>query len=75
MPNVRLREDVRSLSGAEKASIFILSLGEEYAARIFSHMNDDEIKELSQVMSGLGNVSSTLVENLLIWRVLACFGG
>jgi flagellar motor switch protein FliG len=66
MANVRLREDVRSLSGAEKASIFILSLGEEYAARIFAHMNDDEIKELSQVMSNLGNVSSTLVEKLLI---------
>ena len=66
MANVRLREDVRSLSGAEKASIFILSLGEEYAARIFSHMNDDEIKELSQVMSNLGSVSSTLVEKLLV---------
>lgn len=66
MANVRLREDVRSLGGAEKAAIFILSLGEEYAARIFSHMNDDEIKELSQVMSNLGNVSSSLVEKLLI---------
>jgi flagellar motor switch protein FliG len=66
MANVRLREDVRSLTGAEKASIFILSLGEEYAARIFAHMNDDEIKELSQVMSNLGNVSATLVEKLLI---------
>src|ERR1700733_13097349 len=66
MAAVRIREDVRSMTGAEKASIFILSLGEEYAARIFSHMNDDEIKELSQVMSNLGNVSSTLVEKLLI---------
>lgn len=66
MANVRLREDVRSLAGAEKAAIFILSLGEEYAARIFSHMSDDEIKELSQVMSNLGNVSSNLVEKLLI---------
>ena len=66
MANVRLREDVRSLAGAEKAAIFILSLGEEYAARIFSHMSDDEIKELSQVMSNLGNVSSSLVEKLLL---------
>lgn len=66
MANVRLREDVRSLAGPEKAAIFILSLGEEYASRIFSHMTDDEIKEISQVMSNLGNVSSTLVEKLLI---------
>src|ERR1700733_10031893 len=62
----RVREDVRGLSGAEKAALFILSLGEEYAARVFSHMNDDEIKEMSQVMANLGNVSSTLVEKLFI---------
>ncbi|MBV8061619.1 MAG: flagellar motor switch protein FliG [Alphaproteobacteria bacterium] len=66
MAGVRLREDVRSLSGAEKAALFILSLGEEYAARLFSHMNDDEIKELSQVMANLGTVSSNLVEKLFV---------
>src|SRR5580698_5856033 len=66
MAGLRVREDVRSLSGAEKAALFILSLGEEYAARLFSHMNDDEIKELSQVMANLGNMSSTLVEKLFI---------
>jgi flagellar motor switch protein FliG len=66
MAGLRVREDVRSLSGTEKAALFILSLGEEYAARIFSHMSDDEIKEMSQVMANLGNVSSTLVEKLFI---------
>ena len=66
MPPVRIREDVRAMSGAEKAALFILSLGEEYAARVFSHMNDDEIKELSQVMANLGNVSSSLVEKLFV---------
>ena len=66
MAAVRVREDVKSLSGAEKAALFILSLGEEYAARIFSHMNDDEIKELSQVMAGLGQVSSNLIEKLFV---------
>ncbi|MDP9127716.1 MAG: flagellar motor switch protein FliG [Pseudomonadota bacterium] len=66
MPAVRVREDVRGLSGAEKAALFILSLGEEYASRVFTHMNDDEIKELSQVMANLGSVSSTLVEKLFI---------
>jgi flagellar motor switch protein FliG len=66
MAGLRVREDVRTLSGAEKAALFILSLGEEHAARVFSHMNDDEIKELSQVMANLGNVSSGLVEKLLM---------
>jgi flagellar motor switch protein FliG len=63
---VRVRDDIRGLSGAEKAAILILSLGEEQAARIFSHMNDEEIKELSQVMAALGNVSSNLVERLFV---------
>ncbi|MGE4352069.1 MAG: flagellar motor switch protein FliG [Bdellovibrionales bacterium] len=66
MAGVRVREDVRSLSGSEKAAILILSLGEEYASRVFAHMNDEEIKELSQVMANLGNVSSTLVEKLFV---------
>ncbi len=66
MAGVRVREDLRALSGTEKAAILILSLGEEHASRVFSHMNDDEIKELSQVMANLGNVSSTLVEKLFI---------
>ncbi len=66
MPAVRVREDVRTLSGAEKAAVLILSLGEDYAARVFGHMNDDEIKEMSQVMANLGNVSSSLVEKLFI---------
>ena len=62
----RVREDLKSLSGLEKSALFILSLGEEYAARIFGHMNDDEIRDLSQVMSSLGNVSSNLVEKIFI---------
>lgn len=66
MAGVRIRDDVRSLSGTEKAAILILSLGEEHASRVFSHMNDDELKELSQVMANLGNVSSTLVEKLFV---------
>src|ERR1700761_7850352 len=66
MPAVRVREDVRGLSGSEKAAIFVLSLGEEYAARLFSNMNDDEIKEISQVMANLGNISSNLMEKLFV---------
>jgi flagellar motor switch protein FliG len=62
----RVREDVRALAGAEKAAIMILSLGEEHAAKLFSFMSDDEIKEISQVMANLGNVSSNLVERLFM---------
>jgi flagellar motor switch protein FliG len=63
---MRLREDYRTLSGTEKTAIFMLSLGEEHTAKLFSHMNEEEIMELSQTMATLGKVSSTVVERLFI---------
>ena len=60
-----VKEDLRSLSGAERAAIFLLSLGEEHGAKLWAMLDEEEVKELSQVMSNLGTVSSTLVEKLL----------
>ncbi len=63
---MRIREDYRTLSGREKAAVFLLSIGEEAAASLFEHMDDEEIMELSQTMANLGIVSSTVVEKLFI---------
>lgn len=60
------REDIRGLTGPEKAAVLMLSLGEEHSAKIWSLMDEDEIKEVSQLMSNLGTVSSNLVEKLLV---------
>ena len=43
-----------------------MSLGEEQAAKLFAQMDDEEIKEISQVMAGLGTVSSNIVERLFV---------
>ena len=63
---LRVREDYRTLTGPEKAAIMMLALGEEHAAKLFQHMDDEEIKELSQTMSNLGTVSSNLIERLFV---------
>lgn len=63
---VHARDDYRTLSGAEKAAIFMLSLGDDHAARLFSLMDEEEIKELSQTMANLGTVSSSIVERLFV---------
>jgi len=60
------KEDIRQLNGAERSAIIMLSLGEEHSAKIWKMMDEDEIKEVSQVMSTLGTVSSTLIEKLLV---------
>ncbi len=62
----RVREDFRGLTGAEKAAIFMLSLNEEHAAKLFGFMDEDEIKEISQTMANLGKVSATVIERLLV---------
>jgi flagellar motor switch protein FliG len=61
-----IKEDLRALTGPERAAIFLLSLGEELGAKLWQMMDEDEIKEISQLMSTLGTVSATLVEKLLI---------
>jgi flagellar motor switch protein FliG len=65
-PKTTIKEDIRSLSGPERAAIFLLSLGEELGSKLWQMMDEDEIKEVSQLMSTLGTVSATLVEKLLI---------
>jgi flagellar motor switch protein FliG len=62
----RMKDDYRSLTGPQKAAIFILSLGREHSAKLFERMDDEEIKELSQHMASLGSISSTVVERLFV---------
>lgn len=57
--------DLKNLSGPEKAAIVLLALGEEHT-RIWEALDDEEIKEVSQAMAGLGTVSASVVEELLV---------
>jgi flagellar motor switch protein FliG len=61
-----VKDDIRSLTGAERAAVIMLSLGEEHSAKIWSLMDEEEIKEVSQVMSNLGSISSSVIEKLLV---------
>lgn len=62
----QVKEDIRSLTGAERAAIIMLSLGEDHSEKIWQMMDEEEIKEVSQVMSNLGSVSANLIEKLLV---------
>jgi flagellar motor switch protein FliG len=59
-------EDFRGLDGTSKAAMLMLSVGEEQAMRLFSMLDDDEIKDLSQAMASLGKVDADLVERLFV---------
>lgn len=60
------KDDYRTLSGMQKAGILMMSVGEENATKMFSMMNDDEIKEISNAMANLGRVESECVERLFM---------
>ena len=60
------KEDLRSLSGPQKAAIFMLAIDNERAGKLFEMMGDEEIRELSQSMSSLGTVDSSVIEGLFV---------
>ena len=48
----RVKEDCRCLTGSQKASIPLLSLGQDQTAKLLNMMENEEIKEVSQIMPG-----------------------
>ena len=58
-------DDAKKLTGPEKAAVILLSLGEEHT-QLWKNLDDDEVKEISQAMAGLGTVSAQVVEELLV---------
>jgi flagellar motor switch protein FliG len=65
--------DTSRLSGPEKAAVVLLALGEEHT-RLWEALDEEEIKEISQAMAGLGTVSSSAVEELLVEFVAGMAG-
>src|SRR6266705_3175513 len=54
------------LRGPERAAVMMLALGEEYGDKVWKLLDDDELRQLSLVMSTLGTVEAEQVERLLI---------
>src|SRR5919112_2309068 len=56
----------KALNGPKRAAILMLALGEQYGGKVWSLLDDDEVRELSMVMSTLGTVEADVVEDLLL---------
>jgi flagellar motor switch protein FliG len=63
-PTKDSKDDFRKMGGPQKAAMFLMAIGEENAIKLFSLMDDDEIREISNIMSSLGQVNADVVERL-----------
>ena len=61
-----IKEEKSSYSGNERAAIMMFSLPDEQVQKIFSYLETEEIKNLSQAMANLGTISSEKVETLCV---------
>ncbi len=59
-------DEIRTMSGPQKAAMLMLSLGEENSSKIWPMLDDEEIRDLSQIMANLGTINSETVERLFI---------
>jgi flagellar motor switch protein FliG len=57
---------LRTLTGPERAAVFMLALGEQYGGKVWNLLDDDELRALSVTMSTLGTVEAEAVEGLLL---------
>jgi flagellar motor switch protein FliG len=53
------------LSGAKKAAIVMILLGDEASSSVFRHLDEDEIQEISKEISRLGSVTPEIADNVL----------
>jgi flagellar motor switch protein FliG len=60
------RATTTKVPGPKRAAMLMLALGEQYGAKVWQLLDDDEIRELSIVMSSLGTVEADVVEDLLL---------
>ena len=67
-------QELKGMTGQQKAGILMMAIGEDRAARLFGMMDEEELKELSQAMANLGTVNSKTIEALFVEFAAAVSG-
>lgn len=60
------RPKTKPRTGPQRAAILMLALGEQYGGKVWALLDDDEVREISMVMSSLGTVEAETVEDLML---------
>lgn len=67
--------EYRKLSGADKVAVLLMSINEQNATKILGMMEEDEIREISYIMSNIGIVPPDIVERIFIEFAETLTGG
>jgi len=62
---LKVRDNIKSLTGAERLAIIFLCLGEDKAAEFLERMDESEITAVSHSIAGLGTIASSVVEQVM----------
>ena len=55
----------RTLTGAQKAAVFILHMGKERSAEVLRSMRESEVADIMAEVARMRTVTSTLVEEVV----------
>lgn len=58
--------DSENMPGCQKAAIFLMAMGEEYATSVFERMNEQEISEIAFEMSKIDNITPEMLKAVSI---------
>ncbi|MFO7912816.1 MAG: flagellar motor switch protein FliG [Desulfotignum sp.] len=58
--------DPENISGSQKAAIFMMIMGEDFASQVFEKMNDNEISEVVFEMSKINHISPEMLKAVSI---------
>jgi len=58
--------DSKNMIGCQKAAIFLMAMGEEYATKVFGKMNEHEISEIAFEMSKIDNITPEMLKAVSI---------
>ncbi len=56
--------DPEKMTGAKKAAVFLMSMGEEYTTKVIEKLNDAEIKDLAFEMSKIDFITSEMLNSV-----------
>jgi flagellar motor switch protein FliG len=60
-----MAEEGHKFSGAERAAILLMSMGEEHAARVLRRMGPRQVQKVGSAMSSLKNISSEQINGVV----------